>query len=143
MELTTDQVLDTLRARGLRMTPQRQAIVGEILRTEGHIAPQVIARRVSQRMPGVNPSTVYRTLDLLEEAGIVSHAHLEGGAEYHKADEEDHIHLVCANCGRQDGLFQEEADRLKRLIQRHNGFHPDLYHFAISGLCADCARKAS
>ncbi len=138
MALTAEQALDALRTRGLRMTPQRQAIVGEIMRAEGHISPQSIARRVKQRMPGVNASTVYRTLDLLEELGMVSHAHLETGAEYHRAGEAQHIHLMCSSCGADDELSVAEAGRFKRLIQRHNGFDPDLTHFAISGLCADC-----
>ncbi|MCA1726212.1 MAG: transcriptional repressor [Actinobacteria bacterium] len=138
MALTAEQALDALRTRGLRMTPQRQAIVGEIMRSEGHIAPQAIARRVKQRMPGVNASTIYRTLDLLEELGMVSHAHLEGGPEYHRTGEDEHIHLVCSNCGQDDELSVGEGEKLKRLINRHNAFDPDLTHFAISGLCADC-----
>jgi Fur family transcriptional regulator, ferric uptake regulator len=142
MALTAEQALDALRHRGLRMTPQRQAIVAEIMRSEGHIAPQSIARRVKQRMPGVNASTIYRTLDLLEELGMVSHAHLEGGPEYHRAGEAEHIHLMCSSCGADDELSMAEAERFKRLIQRHNGFDPDLAHFAISGLCADCRRAA-
>lgn len=139
MALSAEQALDELRSRGLRMTPQRQAIVGEIMRAEGHISPQSIARRVKQRMPGVNASTVYRTLDLLEELGMVSHAHLEGGPEYHRAGEAEHIHLVCSNCGEDDELSIAEAERLRRLIQRHNGFVPDLAHFAIAGTCSGCA----
>ncbi|MEX2457646.1 MAG: Fur family transcriptional regulator [Actinomycetota bacterium] len=142
MALTAEQALAALRTRGLRMTPQRQAIVAEIMRSEGHIAPQSIARRVKQRMPGVNASTIYRTLDLLEDLGMVSHAHLEGGPEYHRAGEAGHIHLMCSNCEADDELSIAEAERFRRLIQRHNGFDPDLAHFAISGLCADCRRAA-
>jgi Fur family ferric uptake transcriptional regulator len=138
--LTADEVLDALRRSGYRMTPQRRAIVAEVMRVEGHIAPQSVARRVGQRMPGVNPSTVYRTLGLLEAMGVVSHAHLEGGAEYHRAGEGEHVHLVCSSCGAEDDLDAAEGARLKRLIGRHNGFSPDLTHFAISGLCADCRR---
>lgn len=141
MALSTEQALDALRIRGYRMTPQRRAIVAEIMRVDGHIAPQAIARRVRDRMPGVNASTVYRTLDLLEGLGLVSHAHLEGGAEYHRAGDEHHVHLVCSRCGADDDLSMAEAGRLTGLLRRHNGFAPDLTHFAISGLCADCQRR--
>lgn len=120
------------------MTPQRRAIVAEIMRTQGHISPAVLARKVQAEMPGVNASTIYRTLTLLEEAGILSHAHLEGGAEYHRAEEAGHVHLTCSNCGAEDDLSMEEAESLVRLIERHHGFQPDLTHFAIGGLCADC-----
>jgi len=111
-----------------------------VLRTEGHITPQAVARRVQRRMPAVNASTVYRTLDMLEEAGIVRHAHLERGAEYHRADESRHVHLTCSSCGAEDDLSLKEAESLERVIQRHRGFRPDLGHFAISGLCASCQR---
>jgi Fur family ferric uptake transcriptional regulator len=140
---SADQVLEALRARGLRMTPQRRAIVREIMSTDGHISPADVARRVRERVPGVNPSTIYRTLDLLEGLGILSHAHLETGAEYHRSTEAQHVHLVCSNCGADDALSISEADRLKSLIARHSGFEPDLTHFAISGVCETCRTRSS
>jgi Fur family transcriptional regulator, ferric uptake regulator len=135
-------VMGILRAQGLRMTPQRRAIVAEIMRTRGHISPTSLARKVQGEMPGVNASTVYRTLALLEEVGVLSHAHLEGGAEYHRAEEAGHVHLTCSNCGVEDDLSLEEARALSHLIERHSRFLPDLTHFAISGLCAECRRAA-
>jgi Fur family ferric uptake transcriptional regulator len=136
------QVVSALRARGLRMTPQRHAIVAEIMRTPGHISPTVLARKVQDEMPGVNASTIYRTLSLLEDVGVLAHAHLEGGAEYHRTEDAGHVHLTCSNCGTEDDLSLEEASALSKLIERHNGFRADLAHFAISGLCADCQRLA-
>jgi Fe2+ or Zn2+ uptake regulation protein len=123
------EMVGALKARGLRMTPQRRAIVAEVMRTQGHISPAALARKVQAEMPGVNASTIYRTLSLLEEAGVLSHAHLEGGPEYHRAEEAE------------DDLSIEEAAALVRLIERHRGFRPDLTHFAIGGLCADCRRE--
>jgi Fur family ferric uptake transcriptional regulator len=120
------------------MTPQRRAIVAEIMAADGHISPPAVARRVRERVPGVNPSTVYRTLATLEEVGVLSHAHLESGAEYHRRSEAQHVHLTCSRCGAQDSLSLEEAERLKDMIAGHHGFQPDLTHFAISGLCARC-----
>lgn len=135
-------VTSALRERGYRITPQREAILREVLRAEGHITPQDVARRVQRRMPAVNASTVYRTLGMLEEAGVVRHAHLERGAEYHRAEESRHVHLTCSSCGAEDDLSLREAESLEELIHRHRGFSPDLTHFAISGLCADCRRRA-
>ena len=133
-------VMELLRSKGLRMTPQRRAIVTEVMRTKGHISPTDIARTVQGEMPGVNASTVYRTLTLLEEVGVLSHSHLETGAEYHKADEAEHVHLTCARCGKDDSLSLREAKSLQDLIQRHHGFRADLTHFAITGLCERCAK---
>lgn len=137
------EVMDSLRTRGLRMTPQRRAIVSEVLRTQGHISPTHIARKVQGEMPGVNASTVYRTLTLLEEVGVLQHSHLETGAEYHRAEDAQHVHLTCHNCGRDDALSLEEATKLSALIHRHHGFEADLTHFAITGLCEACAALAA
>jgi Fur family ferric uptake transcriptional regulator len=141
-EPISSDVIDVLRSKGLRMTPQRRAIVAEVMRTQGHISPTALARTVQSEMPGVNASTIYRTLSLLEEVGVLAHAHLEGGAEYHRAEEAGHVHLTCSNCGSEDDLSLEEARALSHLIERHREFLPDLTHFAISGLCAGCRRLA-
>lgn len=141
MGSSEERVLDLLKSRGLRMTPQRRAIVSETMGLRGHISPVEVARRVRERMPGVNPSTVYRTLDLLEELGVLSHAHLESGAEYHRRSESDHVHLTCSRCGKTESLSLQEAVRLRRAIAKHHGFEADLSHFAISGLCESCQRR--
>jgi Fur family ferric uptake transcriptional regulator len=120
------------------MTPQRRAIVAEITRMEGHISPTTLARRVQSQIPGVNASTIYRTLALLEEVGVLAHAHSESGAEYHRAEEAGHVHLTCSRCGAEDDLSMAEAEQLQTLIEQHHGFHPDFTHFAISGLCPGC-----
>lgn len=133
-----DDIIDLLRQGGLRMTPQRRLIVAEIMRTQGHISPTALSRKVQGEMPGVNASTIYRTLSILEEAGVLAHAHLEGGAEYHRAEDAGHVHLACSRCGAEDDLSLDEADALQQLIGQHHGFRPDLTHFAISGLCAAC-----
>jgi Fur family ferric uptake transcriptional regulator len=133
------EVMQQLRGRGLRMTPQRRAIVAEVMRAQGHISPPAITRRIQGDMPGVNASTVYRTLALLEECGVLQHSHLESGAEYHRSDEAEHVHLTCGNCGRDDPLSLREARSLQQLIRKHHGFEADLTHFAITGLCSDCA----
>jgi Fur family transcriptional regulator, ferric uptake regulator len=120
------------------MTPQRRAIVAEIMAAEGHINPPSVAARVRARIPGVNASTVYRTLALLEDMGVLSHAHLESGPEYHRSSESHHVHLTCSQCGRDEALSLEEAEELEQLLSRHHDFRPDLTHFAIAGLCAAC-----
>jgi Fur family ferric uptake transcriptional regulator len=135
---STPDVIDVLRRRGLRMTPQRRAIVAEIMRTQGHISPTGLVHRVQGEMPGVNASTIYRTLALLEEVGVLAHAHLEGGAEYHRAEEPEHVHLACSSCGAEDDLSIGETKELADLIVARHDFQPDLTHFAISGLCGEC-----
>ncbi|HEV2757613.1 MAG TPA: Fur family transcriptional regulator [Actinomycetota bacterium] len=136
---TAGAIVDALRSRGHRVTPQRLAIVEEALRMPGHIAPGDLLARARAREPGVNASTVYRTLALLEELGFVSHAHLEGGPEYRVGDH-DHVHLMCRVCGGYDSVAAGDVRPAEDALRRHSGFAPDFTHFAIAGVCARCAQ---
>ncbi|MBA2313521.1 MAG: transcriptional repressor [Actinobacteria bacterium] len=138
-----EPVLELLRSQGHRVTPQRRAIVAEIMGARGHMSATDLATSVGERVPGVNPSTIYRTLAVLEEAGVVSHAHFEGGPEYHRLAESDHVHLVCSRCGSNVALPLQEVEPLSRILSRASDFQPDFTHFAISGVCSKCARRRS
>src|SRR3974390_2973790 len=89
-----------LRGRGYRVTPQRQLVLAAVTKLE-HATPEEIWADVQRTASGVNISTIYRALELLEQLGLVTHTHLGHGApSYHLAAEADHVHLVCASCGR-------------------------------------------
>ncbi|CAN5670669.1 transcriptional repressor [soil metagenome] len=138
MDSSREGVEAALRARGLRLTAQRRVIVAEVLAAEGHISPTSVYERVRAQLPGVNPSTIYRTLEALEETGVLTHAHISSGAEYHRVAEGDHVHLKCRRCGGEDLLSAEEAEPIQELIRRARRFEADLTHFAIWGRCAGC-----
>ncbi|MFF7728633.1 Fur family transcriptional regulator [Streptomyces sp. NPDC008001] len=128
-----------LRRRGYRLTPQRQLVLEAVDRLE-HATPDDILTEVRRTAGGVNISTVYRTLELLEELGLVSHAHLGHGAPtYHLADRHHHIHLVCRDCtGVVEADLSVAAEFTDRL-RAEFGFETDMKHFAIFGQCRDCA----
>ncbi|MFH0243710.1 Fur family transcriptional regulator [Streptomyces sp. HK10] len=140
--VSTDWQSD-LRRRGYRLTPQRQLVLEAVDRLE-HSTPDDILAEVRRTAGGVNISTVYRTLELLEELGLVSHAHLGHGAPtYHLADRHDHMHLVCRDCTTvieaDIALAADFTDRLREKF----GFDTDMKHFAIFGRCRDCAERAA
>jgi Fur family ferric uptake transcriptional regulator len=128
-----------LRSRGYRLTPQRQLVleaVGEL----GHSTPEDIATAVRRTASGVNISTVYRTLELLEELGLVQHTHLGHGAPtYSVATDDDHVHLVCRDCGE---VQEAEVDLLSEAVARlalERGFTLDVGHVALFGSCRTCS----
>jgi Fur family ferric uptake transcriptional regulator len=130
-----------LRARGYRLTPQRQLVL-QAVDSLGHATPDDVLTEVRRTATGVNISTVYRTLDLLEELGLVSHAHLGHGAPtYHLADRHQHMHLVCRDCERVTETDVSLAAPLVESLRVSHGFETDVKHFAIFGRCADCCRK--
>jgi Fur family ferric uptake transcriptional regulator len=128
-----------LRARGYRLTPQRQLVleaVGEL----GHATPEEIVTAVRRTAAGVNISTVYRTLELLEELGLVRHTHLaHGSPTYSVSGNDDHVHLVCRHCdGIEEASTELVADVVARLA-KEKGFTVDVGHFALFGSCQACA----
>lgn len=127
-----------LRARGYRLTPQRQLVL-EAVGALGHATPEEIVAEVRRTASGVNISTVYRTLELLEELGLVRHTHLGHGAPtYSVAGDDDHVHLVCRDCGGVEEASRElVGDLVDRLAQRL-GFRVDIGHFALFGQCRAC-----
>ncbi|MBA2382200.1 MAG: transcriptional repressor [Chloroflexi bacterium] len=137
------QIRDEIRARGLRWTPQRRLILEALEATEGHITGSELVERCRERNPDTTPSTVYRTLSVLEELGYVSHSHSAAGREeYHVLPEAEHAHLQCRSCGGTWELDAAVASSVVRPIQRSVGFRADVGHLTISGRCADCAARA-
>ena len=128
----------TLRAKGYRITPQRQLVLDAVT-TLGHGTPEEILAEVRRTASGVNLSTVYRTLELLEELGMVTHAHLGHGAPtYHAATVAEHLHLVCRDCGQVSETGVSLAEPLVRALDERYGFETDVAHFSIYGRCAGC-----
>jgi Fur family transcriptional regulator, ferric uptake regulator len=133
------QLAEALRERGLRMTPQRQLILEAIESLEGHISADAVHNRITVHFPQINISTVYRTLDLLEEMELVRHTHFDDGvAQYHLAETELHQHLICRGCGREQELDVEILRPLGDMLDKQYGFQLDLAHFALIGRCASC-----
>ncbi|MFG2642309.1 Fur family transcriptional regulator [Streptomyces sp. NPDC048370] len=140
--VSTDWKSD-LRQRGYRLTPQRQLVL-EAVDTLEHATPDDILGEVRKTASGVNISTVYRTLELLEELGLVSHAHLGHGAPtYHLADRHHHLHLVCRDCTNVIEADVEVAAGFTSKLKETFGFETDMKHFAIFGRCRDCSNKGT
>ena len=131
----------TLHERGLRLTPQRQLVL-DAIRALGHATPEQICARVQEAAPAVNITTVYRTLELLEELGLVTHAHLSHGATtYHGVAGEQHVHLVCRSCNAIEEVPATMLATLADEIEGSNGFLVDIGHVALFGVCAHCGGK--
>src|SRR5712664_1438892 len=116
--LTAQDLRTALKERGFRMTPQRQLILHAVASMHGHIAVEQVYQQVVSQFPDVNISTVYRTLEVLEELGFVRHTHFHDGvAQFERTDEAPHHHMVCSRCGSDFELdlevLQPLADELK------------------------------
>lgn len=131
---------DRLRRRGLRWTAQRRTVIGVLAEVDGHITGAALVERCRERDPATIPSTVYRTLDVLEDLGLVRHGHgADGRAEYHVLPQPDHGHLHCSACGATWEIGAERAERVAEALRRSDGFEVDIGHVTLVGRCRSCA----
>jgi Fe2+ or Zn2+ uptake regulation protein len=138
VHVSADDLIAALRGAGLRATASRIAVCRVIARSHGdHLTAAVITNDLKGT---ADQSTVYRTLDALEAAGVLTHTHLgHGPSVYHLADEPPHQHLVCERCGAAAEIDPEHLAGAVARIAQATGFVVDSGHFALSGLCRDCA----
>lgn len=130
-----------LKEKGYKLTPQRRLILEYIHDNESHLTAEEIINFVESRAPGVNKSTIYRTLDLLEEAGCVLKNDVDGHFIYHHAEEGHHHHLVCRSCGKSVDCDEQIFSRVKKALSEKYGFEADLKHVMLNGLCSDCKKQ--
>ncbi len=145
MHVAVDDLVAALRRHGLRVTTPRRAVCAVLASSHGeHLsAPVIYERTRSEAGVSVDQSTVYRTLETLQEAGLITHTHLPAGASvYHLADEPPHQHLVCVDCGRTLALPEAQIEEFVADVRSKTGFVLDPTHVALSGHCAECAAAA-
>ena len=135
---------DRVRASGRRMTMQRRLVLEALQRARHHVTAEEIAVRIRTRHPQIDPSTVYRNLETLEELGYVTHTHFDDRVtRWHRTDAQRHGHLVCRNCGAEEEVSLALLEPLRRRLREAHGFRADLGHSAIVGVCRACATVSS
>jgi len=137
-----DTVGDRLRQRGLRWTPQRRTVIEVLTEADGHITGAELVERCRARDAATIPSTVYRTLDVLEELGLVRHGHgADGREEFHFRPMQEHGHLHCAACGTTWEIGRVRAASVAAALRADDGFEIDIGHVTLVGRCRDCAAR--
>ena len=135
-------LIELLHSRGQRVTSQRIVILRELRRRKQHATAEEIHRTVHEELPGTSTPTVYATLELLVELGLVRRIDT-GTAALYDARLEPHQHAVCRRCGRvQDVDGRLNASALLRAADA-SGFRPDAAELIISGLCEECAAQSA
>jgi Fur family ferric uptake transcriptional regulator len=139
--VSESSLAELLRSRGLRLTAQRQLILEAVLDL-GHATPEQVHTAVREVAAGVNITTIYRTLELLERLGLVTHTHLSHGSPtYHAAGDDQHVHLVCRSCGAVEEIEPELLRPLADQLASRRGFLVDIGHVALFGVCVNCGEQ--
>ncbi len=133
-------IASRLLQKGYRITPQRLMILEAIEGASGHVSAEEIYQDIRKRYSGLNISTVYRTLELLKESGLVTETDMgDGRVRFHSMGHEHHHHLVCSKCGKVVNLDEETLSPLTSALSEKYGFHAYLKHLAIFGRCKACS----
>ena len=128
---------DCLRAAGKRVTPERQ-LLARIIESHPHLDAAEIHRIAQKEQPRIGLATVYRTLGLLEQLRVIRACKLGESHAHYEVLHDDHLHLVCAECGRIVDLPSPEP---LRELAESKGFHVERIRLELIGLCSDCANR--
>ena len=145
MKLTANKIVGILRQRGYKLTPQRRAVLNVIAHSHDHLTPAAIYERVQQKQPGIGLVTVYRTLGILTELGLVCEVHAGDSCQSYlmRRPSEHHHHLICSDCGTVSDFTDCDLSKLERRLSRQTGFDIEGHLLEFLGLCPDCQNIAS
>jgi Fur family ferric uptake transcriptional regulator len=133
---------DSLRERGVRLTRQRKILLDLIDNSGKHLDAESLFKMAKEKDPKLNRVTVYRTLKLLKEGGLVDELdlmHYGGDQHYYETRlKQEHAHIICLRCGKVEEFFGEPLQKLRRQVESHFGFQIVLARTEVGGYCAHC-----
>ncbi|UCC60645.1 MAG: transcriptional repressor [Dehalococcoidia bacterium] len=140
MKLTEKKVSSILRRQGYKLTPQRRAVLNAIAANKDHLTPAEIFDRVRREYPGIGLVTIYRTLDILTDLGLICEVHSGGHCRSYlmRRPQEHHHHLVCSDCGTVTDFTNCDLSALEQRLSRETGFHVEGHLLEFSGRCQSC-----
>ncbi|MEK7806736.1 MAG: Fur family transcriptional regulator [Chloroflexota bacterium] len=134
-----ERAVDSLRDKGYRLTPQRLIVLSIVAKAKGHLGVDEVFERAKEAYPYMDIATVYRTLHLFKSLGVVTEVAIGDRLHYELTDPAGgHHHMVCRVCNGAYNLSPHYLEELRVTLSREFGFEPDLEHFAVSGVCAQC-----
>lgn len=135
------QLAATLRQAGHRLTTPRQAVWEVLHGTGAHLTAEDIAERVREDDPGINVSSVYRTLGLLSELGLVRESALgpTSASHWELSHPDEEFHLRCTGCGRVEHHGGDLVARVRAHLLDEHGFDAATIQLVVSGTCARCS----
>jgi Fur family ferric uptake transcriptional regulator len=132
-----------IKRKGLKYTPEREAILREILKIDDHFDVEELYLRFKQKGSKISKASIYRTIPLLIEGGFIQEVYKQEGHSHYEVtlNKLPHIHFICISCKRVDEVID---DRLVELIKEHEekkGYKLLTYHLEVFGLCPECKKE--
>lgn len=137
-----DTSSQTLQKRGIRLTRQRQLLLDLIEKSGEHLDAETLYKLANARDPKLNRVTVYRTIKMLKEGGLVDELdlmHFGGDQHYYETrKKQEHAHVICLRCGRVEEFYGDPLARLRRQVEATFGFQILIARTEIGGYCSHC-----
>lgn len=137
-------IRDSLKQKGFRLTRQRQILMDLLNKSGEHLDAETLYLMAREKDPKLNRVTVYRTLKMLKEGGLVDELdlmHVDGDQHYYETRMKgEHAHIICLRCGKVEEFFGEPLQRLRRQVEAHFGFEVKLQRTELGGYCSHCQR---
>jgi Fur family ferric uptake transcriptional regulator len=141
--MTSRKIATVLREHGFKMTPQRRAVLKLIAQSQDHFTPATLHERVKEEYPGIGIVTIYRTIEMLSDLGLICCVYGEGNYRSYliRRPEEHHHHLVCSGCKKVIEFTDCDIDELEQRLSRKTGFMIEGHLLEVRGKCPDCRRQ--
>jgi len=140
--MAVDSIKGSLKEKGVRLTRQRELLLELIDKSGEHLDAERLFQLAKLRDPKLNRVTVYRTLKLLKQGGLVDELdlmHYGGDQHYYETRmKQEHAHVICLRCGKVEEFFGEPLQRLRRQIESHFAFQILLARTEVGGFCSHC-----
>src|SRR3981081_5973 len=140
--MALDSIRGSLKDKGVRLTRQRQSLPEHMYKPRHDLAAETLFQMAKEKDPKLNRVTVYRTLKLLKEGGLVDELdlmHYGGDQHYYETRlKQEHAHVICLRCGKVEEFFGEPLQKLRRQVESHFGFQIVLARTEVGGYCSHC-----
>ena len=144
MVYTEKRIERELHQRGCKVTPQRRIVINAIINSREHLTPAAIYERVHREHPSVGLVTVYRTIEILAELGLICETHAGGSCRSYliRRPQEHHHHLICSDCGKVVDFTDCGLDKLERRLAKETRFKISGHLLEFLGQCRECNKRA-
>nr|WGD92585.1 peroxide-responsive transcriptional repressor PerR [Bacillus subtilis] len=135
------EALETLKETGVRITPQRHAILEYLVNSMAHPTADDIYKALEGKFPNMSVATVYNNLRVFRESGLVKELTYGDASSRFDFVTSDHYHAICENCGKIVDFHYPGLDEVEQLVAHVTGFKVSHHRLEIYGVCQECSKK--
>ena len=134
-----------IKSKGLRYTPEREAILEEIFSKHEHFDVDALYLRLKKKQPKISKASIYRTIPLLLESGLISEVYFEDGHLHyeHIHGHKHHCHMRCLGCRKVIEFYERRLEEVQEKVAKQHGFMVTGHKLELVGYCQDCVEKES